>query len=62
MKNSNCDLSRRGFLAAAFAAGAAGLARGDNMPTMPHGLARGDKQFATSGREGLKVYVTPYFN
>ena len=62
MKKSNCDLSRRGFLAAAFAAGVAGAVRGDDMPAMPSGLGRGDAQASTSGREGLKVYVTPYFN
>lgn len=35
IKHSNCDLSRRGFLVAAFAAGAAGMVRGDDMPATP---------------------------
>ena len=62
MKKIDCGLSRRGFITAAFAAGAVGLARGDAMPKMPGGLARGDAQSTTSGREGLKVHITPYFN
>ena len=62
MVTTKCDLNRRGFLAAMLAAGAAGAARGDSMPKMPSGLARGDAQFTTSGREGLKVHVTPYFD
>ena len=62
MKKIDCELSRRGFITAAFAAGAVGLVRGNDMPAMPKGLARGDAQSTTSGREGLKVHVTPYFN
>ena len=62
MKEMNSDLSRRGFFAAVFASGAAGVAFGADMPKMPGGLARGDAQSTTSGREGLKVHVTPYFD
>ena len=69
MKNSNRDLSRRGFLAAAFAASFVRTTEAKSnttscvpMPKMPGGLGRGDEQASTSGREGLKVYVTPYFN
>ena len=66
---ANHDLSRRGFIATALAASfvktteaKANTTSCVPMPQMPSGLARGDAQFTTSGREGLKVYVTPYFN
>ena len=67
MKKATNNLSRRGFLATALAASfvKATEAKADTttpMPKMPGGLARGDAQSTDSGREGLKVYVTPYFN
>ena len=58
MKKSTNNLSRRGFLAAAFVASFSPAP----MPKMPGGLGRGDEQPAMSGREGLKTYVTPYFD
>ena len=69
MKTANGNLSRRGFLAAALAASLvktteakANTTSLTPMPKMPSGLARGDEQSTMSGREGLKTYVTPYFD
>ena len=69
MKKAPNNLSRRGFLAAALAVSFVKTteAKAEKtscapMPKMPGGLARGDAQSTTSGREGLKAYVTPYFN
>ena len=67
MKKTNCELSRRGFIAAALATSFVKTTEANTtscapMPQMPGGLARGDAQFTTSGREGLKVHVTPYFD
>ena len=69
MKTANGNLSRRGFLAAALATSfvktteaKANTTSLTPMPKMPSGLGRGDEQSTTSGREGLKVYVTPYFD
>ena len=69
MKKASNNLSRRGFLAAALAASfvKTSEARANAisltpMPKMPGGLGRGDEQSTTSGRDGLKTYVTPYFD
>ena len=69
MATTRYDMNRRGFLAAMLAASfvktteaRANTASLSPMPKMPGGLSRGDAQFTTSGREGLKVRVTPYFD
>ena len=69
MKKATSNLSRRGFLAATLAASFVRTTEAKAntpscalMPKMPSGLGRGDAQSTTSGREGLKVHVTPYFD
>ena len=54
MKKTNCDVGRRGFLAAALAVGAASA--------VPSRAKAAGKATVVPGYEGLKVKVTPYFN